>query len=450
MESFQPTYLIIIGVLLGAVITWMLSRSQKVELKERLRLKETESLSLNEENRVLGQKKIRLETELLNEKERSKEKQAIFQQAEKKLSDAFKALSSDALKSNNQSFIELAKAKLEQFQEGAKGDLEQRQKAISQMVKPIRDSIDKVDVKIQNLEKVRQGAYAGLTEKINTLLMSEDKLQKETANLVSALRKPSVRGSWGEIQLRQAVEFAGMVRYCDFNEQESVTDEDGRYQRPDMVINLPNGRKIVVDAKTPMEAYLQSLESKSEDNRLVNLKSHARQLRDKVKDLSMKKYWEQFAATPEFVVLFLPNEALFSAALEQDGELINYGAENRVIIATPTTLIALLLAVAYGWQQDTITEHARQISDLVRDLYERMGVLADHFSALGRNLDHTVDAYNKAVRSTESRLLVSARKFKDLGSGSDKEIEPLATIDQDTVLTQSKELSSHDSKTEAL
>ena len=197
MESFQPTYLIIIGVLLGAVITWMLSRSQKVELKERLRLKETESLSLNEENRVLGQKKIRLETELLNEKERSKEKQAIFQQAEKKLSDAFKALSSDALKSNNQSFIELAKAKLEQFQEGAKGDLEQRQKAISQMVKPIRDSIDKVDVKIQNLEKVREGAYAGLTEKINNLLMSEDKLQKETANLVSALRKPSVRGSWG-------------------------------------------------------------------------------------------------------------------------------------------------------------------------------------------------------------------------------------------------------------
>ena len=450
MESLEPNYLLIIGVLLGALITWILSRSQIGELKDRLRVKETESSTLNEENRVLGQEKIRLETELVSEKERSEEKQSIFEDAEKKLSDAFKALSSDALKSNNQSFIELAKAKLEQFQEGAKGDLEQRQKAIDQMVKPIRESIDKVDVKIQNLEKVREGAYAGLTEKINNLLTSEDKLQKETANLVSALRKPSVRGSWGEIQLRQAVEFAGMVEHCDFLEQESVTVGDGRFQRPDMIIKLPNGRNIVVDAKTPMEAYLQSLESKSEDDRLINLKSHARQLRDKVKDLSMKKYWEQFTPTPEFVILFLPNEALFSAALEQDGGLINYGAENHVIIATPTTLIALLLAVAYGWQQDTVAEHARQISDLGRDLYERMGVLADHFSALGKNLDRTVDAYNKAVRSTESRLLVSARKFKELGSGSEREIELLETIDHDTALAQSEELSQEDDKTAAL
>ncbi len=450
MDSLEPNYLLIIGVLLGALITWILSRSQIGELKDRLRVKETESSTLNEENRVLGQEKIRLETELVSEKERSEEKQSIFEDAEKKLSDAFKALSSDALKSNNQSFIELAKTKLEQFQESAKGDLEQRQKAIDQMVKPIRESIDKVDVKIQNLEKVREGAYAGLTEKINNLLTSEDKLQKETANLVSALRKPSVRGSWGEIQLRQAVEFAGMVEHCDFLEQESVTDGDGRFQRPDMIIKLPNGRNIVVDAKTPMEAYLQSLESKSEDDRLKNLKSHARQLRDKVKDLSMKKYWEQFTPTPEFVILFLPNEALFSAALEQDGGLINYGAENRVIIATPTTLIALLLAVAYGWQQDTVAEHARQISDLGRDLYERMGVLADHFSALGKNLDRTVDAYNKAVRSTESRLLVSARKFKELGSGSEREIELLETIDHDTALAQSEELSQEDDKTAAL
>ena len=446
MESLQPTYLLIVGVLLGAIITWWLSRSQKGELIERLEAKESESSKLNEENRILGQEKIRLETEIISQKERAEEKQAIFEQAEKKLSDTFKALSSDALKSNNQSFIELAKAKLEQFQESAKGDLEQRQKAIDQMVKPIRESIDKVDVKIQNLEKIREGAYAGLTEKINNLLTSEDKLQKETANLVSALRKPSVRGSWGEIQLRQAVEFAGMVKHCDFLEQESTTDGEGRFQRPDMIVRLPNGRKIIVDAKTPMEAYLQSLESKSEEDRLHHLKSHARQIRDKVKDLSMKKYWEQFETTPEFVVLFLPNEALFSAALEQDGELINYGAENRVIIATPTTVIALLLAVAYGWQQDTVAEHARQISDLGRDLYERMGVLADHFSTMGKNLDRTVDAYNKAVRSTESRLLVSARKFKELGSGSDKDIELLETIDKDAALPQAEELNPGDDK----
>ena len=450
MESLQPTYLVIIGVILGVIITWVLSRPQSRELKDRLTARESESTALNEENRKLGEEKIRLETEIMSQKERAEEKLAVIEEAEKKLTDAFKALSSDALKSNNQSFIELAKASLEKFQEGAKGDLEQRQKAIDQMVKPIRESIDKVDVKIQNLEKVREGAYAGLTEKINNLLTSEDKLQKETANLVSALRKPSVRGSWGEIQLRQAVEFAGMVEYCDFLEQESVTDGDGRFQRPDMIIKLPNGRNIVVDAKTPMEAYLQSLESKSEDDRLINLKSHARQLRDKVKDLSMKKYWEQFTPTPEFVILFLPNEALFSAALEQDGGLINYGAENHVIIATPTTLIALLLAVAYGWQQDTVAENARQISDLGRDLYERMGVLADHFSALGKNLDRTVDAFNKAVRSTESRLLVSARKFKELGSGSEREIELLETIDHDTALAQSEELSQEDDKTAAL
>ncbi len=450
MESLQPTYLVIIGVILGVIITWVLSRPQSRELKDRLTARESESTALNEENRKLGEEKIRLETEIMSQKERAEEKLAVIEEAEKKLTDAFKALSSDALKSNNQSFIELAKASLEKYQEGAKGDLEQRQKAIDQMVKPIRESIDKVDVKIQNLEKVREGAYAGLTEKINNLLTSEDKLQKETANLVSALRKPSVRGSWGEIQLRQAVEFAGMVEYCDFLEQESVTDGDGRFQRPDMIIKLPNGRNIVVDAKTPMEAYLQSLESKSEDDRLINLKSHARQLRDKVKDLSMKKYWEQFTPTPEFVILFLPNEALFSAALEQDGGLINYGAENHVIIATPTTLIALLLAVAYGWQQDTVAENARQISDLGRDLYERMGVLADHFSALGKNLDRTVDAYNKAVRSTESRLLVSARKFKELGSGSEREIELLETIDHDTALAQSEELSQEDDKTAAL
>ena len=450
MESLQPTYLVIIGVILGVIITWVLSRPQSRELKDRLTARESESTALNEENRKLGEEKIRLETEIMSQKERAEEKLAVIEEAEKKLTDAFKALSSDAVKSNNQSFIELAKASLEKFQEGAKGDLEQRQKAIDQMVKPIRESIDKVDVKIQNLEKVREGAYAGLTEKINNLLTSEDKLQKETANLVSALRKPSVRGSWGEIQLRQAVEFAGMVEYCDFLEQESVTDGDGRFQRPDMIIKLPNGRNIVVDAKTPMEAYLQSLESKSEDDRLINLKSHARQLRDKVKDLSMKKYWEQFTPTPEFVILFLPNEALFSAALEQDGGLINYGAANHVIIATPTTLIALLLAVAYGWQQDTVAENARQISDLGRDLYERMGVLADHFSALGKNLDRTVDAYNKAVRSTESRLLVSARKFKELGSGSEREIELLETIDHDTALAQSEELSQEDDKTAAL
>lgn len=446
MESLQPTYLVIIGVILGVIITWVLSRPQSRELKDRLTARESESTALNEKNRILGEEKIRLETEIMSQKERAEEKLAVIEEAEKKLTDAFKALSSDALKSNNQSFIELAKASLEKYQESAKGDLEQREKAIDQMVKPIRESLEKVDVKIQNLEKVREGAYAGLTEKINNLLTSEGKLQQETANLVSALRKPSVRGSWGEIQLRQAVEFAGMVKHCDFLEQESAPVGDGRLQRPDMIVHLPNGRKIIVDAKTPMEAYLRSLESKSEDDRLHNLKSHARQIRDKVKDLSLKKYWEQFETTPEFVVLFLPNEALFSAALEQDGGLINYGAENRVIIATPTTLIALLMAVAYGWQQDTVAEHARQISDLGRELYERMGVLADHFSAMGKGLDRTVDAYNKAVRSTESRLLITARKFKELGSGSDRDIQSLETIDQETALPQSEELNPTDGK----
>ena len=365
-------------------------------------------------------------------------------EAQQKLADTFKALAGDALKGNNQSFLELANATLAKFQETAKGDLDQRKQAIEQLVTPVKESLEKVDTKINELENARAGAYAGLTEQVNSLLTTQKQLQSETANLVNALRRPTVRGRWGEIQLKRVVEMAGMLDHCDFYEQQSTNTDDGRL-RPDLLVRLPGTKNIVVDAKAPLSAYLDAIEAKDDETRTACLKLHAQQVRNHICALGRKSYFEQFNPAPEFVVLFLPGEVFFSAALEQDPGLIEEGVGQNVIIATPTTLIALLRAVAYGWRQEKLAENAKEISDLGRELYKRLANMGDHLAKLGTSLAGATEAYNKAVGSLETRVLVTARKFKDLGTtGLDDEIEELPPVEATPRLLQAPELVGQD------
>jgi DNA recombination protein RmuC len=365
------------------------------------------------------------------ERQGSAEKLALLARAESRLREAFSSLSAEALRQNNQSFLELAQTKLGELQQSASTDLELRRRAVDDLVRPIQEALARVDGKLHEVEKERVASYAGLIEQVGAMTRTQQALQAETGNLVKALRAPQVRGRWGEIQLRRVVEMAGMLEYCDFEEQATVATEGG-WLRPDLVVRLPGGKTVVVDAKAPMAAYLDAMDGATDDGtRERLLRDHARQVREHILSLGSKAYWNQFQPAPDFVVMFLPGETFFSAACQHDPSLIEFGVGQQVIPASPTTLISLLRAIAYGWRQEQIARNAQEISDLGRELHERLGTLAGHFDDLRRGLDRAVDGYNRAVGSLETRVLVSARRFKDLGVTAD-ELAEVPAIEQVT------------------
>jgi len=376
-----------------------------------------------------SQLRVTAETKLEEAQANLGEQMRLLEEAKTKLTDTFNALSAEALKSNNQAFLALAKSTFETVQAQAKGDLDTRQEAIDGIIAPLKVALERYEREVQEMERTRQSAYGTLEEQLRTLARTNQQLQRETGSLVSALRNPQVRGRWGEMTLRRAAELAGMSDRCDFSEQETLENE-GERQRPDMIVNLPGNRRIIVDAKVPLQAFLDAVASTTEEERKTQFAKHGQLVRNHMNQLASRGYWEQFNQAPEFVVLFLPGESFFAAAAEQDRTLIEDGMEKRVILATPTTLITLLLSVAYGWRQEEIANNAQEISDLGRQLHDRIRTFTSHFEGVGSALRRAVDTFNRARGSLESRVLPGARKFKELRAATGEQIIEVQPIDE--------------------
>ena len=403
---------LVLGLAIGVILGWLAARPALARLKSEM-----------DRDRAIHAERLR-----------------AYDDAGAKLRDTFQALSAEALKNNNEQFLSLAQTRLQHARAEAATDIDARKKAIEDLLAPMAKTLEQVDRELRESERQRIESGAKLIEKIASIDTMGQDLRAQTARLVDALKRPGVRGRWGELQLKRVVELAGMIEHCHFTEQETINGETGRI-RPDVIVHLPGGKRIVVDAKVPLDAYLRALEAPDEEGRQRLLAEHARQVRTHISQLATKNYFDKVPVSPDFVVMFLPGEMFFSAALEQDPTLIEFGVDKRVIPASPTTLIALLRAVAYGWQQEAMEENARKISELGRNLYEAVRVLGGHFDSLGAKLKSSLDAYNQAVGSLEGNVLVKARKFKELhAANGGEEIKSLEPIDRVPRMLQAPEL----------
>jgi len=401
---------LILGIFLGAIVIHLRAQSRLSDHKEQIAV---------------------LRTTLESERHAANERIIELEKARASLSETFGALSNKALKENSVEFLRLAQENLKQFQIQAQNNLTEKEKSFENLVKPIKDTLEKTEKQIRDMEMERKQAHSSLTQHLNSMLEAHQALQGETRNLVNALRRPEVRGQWGELTLKRLAELAGMVEHCDFYEQEHTTTDQGAL-RPDMIVRMPGNREIVVDVKTPLDAYISATETTDETQRALHLQRHTKNVRDRVKELSSKSYWAQFKHSPDFVVLFIPGEQFLSTALDHDPKLLEYAMQQKVILATPTSLVALMRAIAYGWRQESLAKNADQIREIGSELYHRLAVFTEHLAKIGKSLTTSVQTFNKAVGSLDTRILPSAKKFTELGITSEKPIESVKQIETTT------------------